>query len=75
MTNEELKRALVLGHPVVVDRPRLGSITYRRVNVIIYRLVRGQIAVSGELLDRSRRSVTIVPAKDIREPTSEDDPL
>lgn len=72
MTNEELKQALVLGHPVVADLKTHGAVAYERVTAIIYRFERGRITVSAELFDRAKNSVTIAAAKDIREMTSAD---
>ena len=55
MTSEEIKDALLKKYPVIAD-----GIEYRCVTAVIYRERNGRIAVSGELLDKNKNSVTIV---------------
>jgi hypothetical protein len=55
MTAEEIKDALLKKNPVIAH-----GIEYACVNAVIYREQGGKIAVSGELLDKSKNSVTIV---------------
>ena len=55
MTAEEIKDALLKKYAVCA-----GGIEYRCVNAVIYREKDGRIAVSGELLDKCKNSVTIV---------------
>ena len=57
MSNDDLKKALLNGAPVVCH-----GITYQRISAIIYRPFAGSIKVSVELLDRNGTSVTIAPA-------------
>ena len=61
MTGEEIKDALLKGYPVSA-----GGIEYKCVSAIIYRKQSGRITVSGELLDKNRNSVTIVPLDKIQ---------
>lgn len=56
MTAEEIKDALMKKYPVCA-----GGIEYKRVTAVIYREKDGRIAVSAELLDKCKNSVTIVP--------------
>lgn len=56
MTAEEIKEALLKGYAV-----KANGIEYKCVTAIIYRAQNGRIMVSGELLDKHQRSVTIVP--------------
>ena len=56
MTAEEIKDALFKKYPVCAN-----GIEYKCVTAVIYRERDGRIAVSGELLDRCKNSVTIVP--------------
>ena len=58
MTNEELKKALFEETPVVFD-----GIKYAKITAIIYRKKENGVAVSAELLDRCRNSVTIADAE------------
>ena len=58
MTNEELKKALFEETPV-----KFGGITYEKVTAIIYRKKENGVAVSAELLDRCKNSVTIAEAE------------
>ena len=60
MTAEEIKDALLKKYPVIAN-----GIEYKRVTAVIYREQDGKIEVSAELLDRSGRSVTIAPLKNI----------
>ncbi len=55
MTSEEVKDALLKKYPV-----RAGGIEYKCVTAVIYREQNGRIAVSCELLDKNKNSVTIV---------------
>ena len=55
MTAEEIKHALLNKYPVYA-----GGIEYKCVTAVIYRAQNGRITVSGELLDKSENSVTIV---------------
>lgn len=55
MTSEEIKDALLKKYPVFAD-----GIEYKCVNAVIYRANNGRITVSGELLDKNQKSVTIV---------------
>lgn len=55
MTAEEIKDALLKKYPVCAD-----GIEFKCVNAVIYREKNGRIIVSGELLDKNQRSVTIV---------------
>ncbi len=55
MTSEEIKDALLKKYPV-----RAHDIEYACVTAVIYRESNGRIAVSGELLDKNKNSVTIV---------------
>lgn len=55
MTAEEIKDALLKKYPVCAN-----GITYKCVTAVIYREQDGKIAVSGELLDKNQKSVTIV---------------
>lgn len=55
MTSEEIKDALLKKYPVCAN-----GIEYKCVTAVIYRERNGKIVVSAELLDKNRRSVTIV---------------
>lgn len=55
MTSEEIKDALLKKYPVHAD-----GIEYKCVTAVIYREKDGRIAVSAELLDKCKNSVTIV---------------
>ena len=55
MNSEEIKDALLKGYAV-----KANGIEYKRVTAVIYRERDGRIAVSAELLDKCKNSVTIV---------------
>ena len=55
MTSEEIKDALLKKYPVCAN-----GIEYKCVTAVIYREQSGRITVSGELLDKNQKSVTIV---------------
>lgn len=61
MTAEEIKDALMKKYPVCA-----GGIEYKCVTAVIYRERNGRIEVSGELLDKNQRSVTIVSLDKIK---------
>ena len=55
MTNEEVKQALVTGKPVIYFVPLVGDVRYDRVSAVIYRIINGELAVTGELEGREGR--------------------
>ena len=59
MTGEEAKNALLKGSPVVHK-----NIVYKRIQAIRYTRDKGKIAISLELLDRNKKSVSVVPIKE-----------
>ena len=58
MTNEELKKAFFSESPVKCD-----GIEYGKINAIIYRKKGNGVAVTVELLDHCKNSVTIAGAE------------
>ena len=64
MTGDEAKQALLNGSQVVWNSPAQGQIVYERINAIRYTRYKNRFSVSLELLDRSNRSISIVPLKE-----------
>lgn len=62
MTNEEIKACLY-------DRRQVAhnGIKYDYVSAITYRVENGHVAVKAELMDKTKRSVTIANVKDVSE--------
>lgn len=60
MTNEELKACLYDRRPVVHN-----GIKYDYVSAITYRVENGKVIVRAELMDETKRSVTIANVKNI----------
>lgn len=60
MKNDELKKALFEGTPVIYN-----GITYDKINAVIYRVNKDGFTVSAELLDRSRYCVVIADVEKI----------
>ena len=61
MTNNEAKIALKNRTPVVFK-----NIEYSYISAIIYRYKNDALHISVELLDKSKRSVTIAQLKEVR---------
>lgn len=61
MTGPEMKKALLGKTPV-----ECRGIEYARLDAIIYRAGDQDIVVSGAMLDKSGRSITIAKAADIK---------
>lgn len=61
MTNEEAKKALMTRAPVIYD-----GVEYLYMTAISYRPNRfGQLTITGEMLDKSQRSVVVAEIKNI----------
>lgn len=58
MSNQELKESLLQQHPV-----RFRGISYAYISAIIYRAVGGKIKVTAELMDVTKKSITIADPK------------
>ncbi|MCY9758146.1 hypothetical protein M5X00_28385, partial [Paenibacillus alvei] len=61
MTNDELKAAMTNGEPV-----EHRGITYSQVTAVIYRYVDNKPYIQVELLDRSKNSVVIASASEVK---------
>ena len=66
MTNEELKKALLDGQPVLYKDTDGKESEYKCVSAIVYRKQGRKIVVSVELLDRTGTSVVICDQKKVR---------
>lgn len=60
MTNSEAKEALFHRTPVMYN-----GIKYTYISAIIYRNANNTLLISAELVDKSKRSVTIAKIKDV----------
>lgn len=61
MTNEEAKQAFLKRTPIIHN-----GIEYLCISAIIYKIDKNnELLISAELLDRSKRGVTIARVKDI----------
>ena len=61
MTNEEAKTALLERTPVCFQ-----NIEYLYISAIIYRVGKNnRLIISAELMDKTKRSITIAPIKDV----------
>lgn len=65
MTGEEAKKALLAGSPVVFEHPALGRLVYAEIYAIRYMRGKNGVAVSLELLDRNKHSITVAPLKEV----------
>ena len=65
MSGAEAKQAMLKELPVVWHSVRHGAIEYDRISGIVYRPKNGRIAVSLELLDRNRHSVTMARIEEV----------
>lgn len=65
MSGNEAKEAMLNQLPVVWHTALYGAIEYERINKIIYRPKDGRIAVSLELMDKNRHSITVAPMEEV----------
>lgn len=65
MTGEEAKRALLAGSPVVLNNPAIGRIVYAEIYAIRYTRGRNGVAVSLELYDKNKNSITVASIKEV----------
>lgn len=66
MTGEEAKQALLARSPVVFDHPGLGPIIYAEIYAIRYMRGKNGVAVSLELYDKNKNSITVAPIKEVQ---------
>ena len=65
MTGEEAKNALLARSPVVFDYPGLGPIIYAEIYAIRYTRGKNGVAISLELYDKNKNSITVAPMKEV----------
>ena len=66
MTNEELKHALLTGHPVVFTDTDGRESEYERVSAIVYRAKDGEVVVSAEIVDKCGHSLLYCDPKRLK---------
>jgi hypothetical protein len=66
VTNEQLKHALLTGHPVVFTDSDGRETEYECVSAIVYRAKDGQVVVSAEIVDKCGRSLLYCDPKRLK---------